>query len=143
MLCTAAALRAAARRAAPVRAAFRGLSTAPTGSDGGGFTPSLSDDQKAIMEAARAFAKAEMVPVAAQYDRTGEYPHDVFKKAWAAGLVNMHVPVEYGGAGLHALEGVIVAEELAYGCSGMVRGRGVRHGVGGVGHGVWVRGHRT
>lgn len=132
----AASLRSAARRATPAPSAFRGLSTAPTGSDGSGFTPALSDDQKAIMEAARAFAKAEMIPVAAHYDRTGEYPHAVFKKAWEAGLVNMHVPVEYGGAGLHALEGVIVAEELAYGCSGMVRGRGVRHGV-------WVRGHRT
>lgn len=34
--------------------------------------------------------------------------------------MNMHVPTEYGGAGMHALDGVICAEELAYGCSGMM-----------------------
>jgi hypothetical protein len=33
-------------------------------------------------EVARQFAKTEMIPVAAQYDKSGEYPHDVFKKAW-------------------------------------------------------------
>jgi alkylation response protein AidB-like acyl-CoA dehydrogenase len=34
--------------------------------------------------------------------------------------VNLHVPTEYGGAGLHALDGVVVGEELAYGCTGMM-----------------------
>jgi len=34
--------------------------------------------------------------------------------------VNLHVPAEYGGAGLHALDGVVVGEELAYGCTGMM-----------------------
>ena len=40
--------------------------------------------------------------------------------AWEVGLVNMHVPEKYGGPGLHALDGVIVGEELAYGCTGMM-----------------------
>jgi alkylation response protein AidB-like acyl-CoA dehydrogenase len=40
--------------------------------------------------------------------------------AWETGLVNLHVPAEYGGAGLHALDGVVVGEELAYGCTGMM-----------------------
>lgn len=34
--------------------------------------------------------------------------------------MNMHIPEEYGGAGMHALDGVIVGEELAYGCTGMM-----------------------
>lgn len=34
--------------------------------------------------------------------------------------MNTHVPSEYGGAGLLALDGVIIAEELAYGCTGMM-----------------------
>jgi alkylation response protein AidB-like acyl-CoA dehydrogenase len=42
------------------------------------------------------------------------------RAAWEAGLVNTHVPSEYGGAGLLALDGVIIAEELAYGCTGMM-----------------------
>lgn len=49
-----------------------------------------------------------------------EYPQDVFKQAWELGLVNSHVPEEYGGLGLGAVDGVIIAEELAYGCTGMM-----------------------
>ena len=71
-------------------------------------------------ELARSFAKTEMIPRAAYYDRTMEYPHDVFKKAWEAGLVNTHIPPSCGGLGLSAFEEVLIAEELAYGCSGMM-----------------------
>jgi acyl-CoA dehydrogenase len=49
-----------------------------------------------------------------------EYPRDVFDKAWELGLVNTHVPESVGGLGLGCLEGVIIAEELAYGCTGMM-----------------------
>jgi acyl-CoA dehydrogenase len=41
-------------------------------------------------------------------------------QAWELGLVNGHIPTEYGGLGLHALDGVIIAEELAYGCTGVM-----------------------
>jgi alkylation response protein AidB-like acyl-CoA dehydrogenase len=34
-------------------------------------------------------------------------------QAWESGLVNLAIPTEFGGAGLHALDEVIVAEELA------------------------------
>ena len=73
-----------------------------------------------LQNLAREFAKTEMIPHEKHYDVTMEYPLPVFKKAWEAGLVNSHVPGEYGGAGLGALEGVIIAEELAYGCTGMM-----------------------
>lgn len=49
-----------------------------------------------------------------------EYPHDIFRKAWELGLVNTHIPKEYGGLGLGCLDGVIISEELAYGCTGMM-----------------------
>jgi acyl-CoA dehydrogenase len=84
------------------------------------FSLNLSDDLKQMQEVARRFALEEMIPKAAEYDRTMKYPQEIFKKAWDAGLVNLHVPSEYGGAGLHAFEGVVVAEELAYGCTGMM-----------------------
>lgn len=44
---------------------------------------------------------------------------EVIKKAWELGLVNTHIPAEYGGLGLGVLDGAIVTEELAYGCSGI------------------------
>ena len=96
----------------------RALSSAAAGADSG-FSMTLTSEQRAIQELTRTFAKTEMIPVAAHHDRTGEYPEAVFAKAWEAGLLNSHIPTEYGGAGLGALEGVIMAEELAYGCSGM------------------------
>mgnify|MGYP002032344453 CR=1 FL=1 len=48
-----------------------------------------------------------------------EFPLGVCKAAWEQGLMNLHIPEEYGGAALGAIEGVLVAEELGYGCSGI------------------------
>jgi acyl-CoA dehydrogenase len=79
----------------------------------------LSDEQLALQELARDFAKNEMRPVAPHHDETGEYPYDVLKKAHALGLLNTHVEAAYGGLDLGAVEGVIIAEELAWGCSGI------------------------
>ena len=61
-----------------------------------------------------------MAPVAAHYDQTMEFPKTVFDKAWELGLVNTHVPDEYGGLGLGCFEGVLIGEELAYGCTGIM-----------------------
>ena len=80
---------------------------------------SLSDDQKQLQELARKFAKEEIIPKAAHHDKTGEYPKEIAKKAWEIGLMNTHAPQEYGGMGLGVLEGCIITEELAYGCTGI------------------------
>lgn len=56
---------------------------------------------------------------AAAHDKTGEYPWDIIKKAWGLGLMNLHIEEKYGGLGLHSIEGTIVTEELAYGCTGI------------------------
>ncbi|MES2640575.1 MAG: acyl-CoA dehydrogenase family protein [Myxococcota bacterium] len=79
----------------------------------------LSEEQQALQELARDFAKNEMRPVAAHHDETGEYPYEVLKKAHAIGLMNTHVEAAYGGMELGAFEGVLIAEELAWGCSGI------------------------
>jgi len=68
---------------------------------------------------ARKFAKEEIIPVAAQHDRTGEYPWDIMKKAHALGLLNGHTPADIGGMDLSILTGCVIAEELAYGCTGV------------------------
>lgn len=79
----------------------------------------LTDEQKQLQELARKFTKEEIIPRAAHHDETGEYPHEIAKKAWELGLANTHVPAEYGGLGLGVLEGCIISEEFAYGCSGI------------------------
>lgn len=49
----------------------------------------------------------------------GEYPWPVVKKAWELGLVNAHIPTEYGGLGLSLVDGCMIAEELSVGCTGI------------------------
>ena len=56
----------------------------------------LSAEQKEIQELARKFTRDEIIPKAAEYDRTMEYPWDIIKKAWALGLVNIHIPKDFG-----------------------------------------------
>ncbi|MDP3768807.1 MAG: acyl-CoA dehydrogenase family protein, partial [Dehalococcoidia bacterium] len=84
-----------------------------------GLCFSLSETQREYQETARRFAKDVVAPQAAKYDQSMEYPHDIFEQAWKLGLVNMHVPQECGGLGASCLDGVIVQEELSWGCSGV------------------------
>jgi len=79
----------------------------------------LSDDSLALQELARKFAREEMLPKAAEHDQTMEYPQEIFTKAWELGLVNCHVSEELGGMGLGCVDSCIIAEEMAYACTGM------------------------
>src|SRR4051794_8165200 len=65
------------------------------------------------------FAEKEIRPVAWEYDKDGTWPQEIINKAHEVGLMNTHVPEEYGGAGLSYLDGCIIEEELAWGCSGI------------------------
>src|SRR5262249_24196947 len=78
----------------------------------------VTDEQKNLREMAHDFAKNEMRPVAWEYDKDGTWPEDIIKKAWELQLMNNHIPAEFGGMGLGYLDGCIIEEELAWGCSG-------------------------
>ncbi|NXO74174.1 ACADM protein, partial [Phainopepla nitens] len=108
------------------------------------FSTELTDEQKEFQATARKFALEEIIPVAAQYDRTGEYPVPLIKRAWELGLMNSHIPESCGdrpcwvfltdlvyltplspllsptgGLGLGTFEACLITEELAYGCTGV------------------------
>src|SRR5687767_10559884 len=78
----------------------------------------LTEEQNALVQTARDFARKEIIPVAGKYDESGEFPRDIFKKAWDTGLMNAEVPEAYGGVGLSCLDHCLLQEEIAYGCSG-------------------------
>jgi len=80
---------------------------------------SLTEEQKALVETARRFTRERIAPIAAECDRDARFPKDVFVAAHELGLVNATVSSEYGGAGLHELDNALVAEELAWGCTGI------------------------
>ncbi len=79
----------------------------------------LTDEQKDMREMAHDFAEKEIRPVAWDYDKDGTWPQDIIEKAWEVGLMNTHLPEEYGGPGLDYLTGAIIEEEMGWGCSGI------------------------
>ncbi|CAF4746588.1 unnamed protein product [Pieris macdunnoughi] len=79
----------------------------------------LSDEQKALQELARKFTREEITPVAAQYDKSGEYPWPIVKKAWELGLMNGHIPEHCGGMNMGVFDGCLIGEEFAFGCTGI------------------------
>ncbi|MCL2724049.1 MAG: acyl-CoA dehydrogenase family protein [Polyangiaceae bacterium] len=79
----------------------------------------LTEEERALIDTAKRFAKERILPVAAEADRKSEFPREVFNEAWKLGLANPTLPAEYGGAGLSDLDSAMITEELAYGCSGI------------------------
>lgn len=79
----------------------------------------MSDEQKEIQATARKFAREEIAPVAAQLDKTGEYPWDIVKKSFELGFLTRHIPEAYGGSDMDVLTNCVIAEEIAWGCTGV------------------------
>ncbi len=79
----------------------------------------LSEEQAALSDTAKRFARERIIPAAAAADRDAVFPREVFEDAWRLGLINATVPPEYGGAGLGELDNALITEQLAYGCTGI------------------------
>ena len=75
----------------------------------------LSDDQVAIQDAARAFADAELAPNSARWDEEKHFPVDVIRKAAELGFAGLYVQEDVGGSALSRLDAAIVFEELSRG----------------------------
>src|SRR5437899_11556611 len=84
-----------------------------------GVSFALTDEQKSLRELARDFAVKEIRPLEHECDEAMRHPAEVIAKAHDVGLMNLHVPEEYGGPGLSCFDGMLVGEELYWGCSGM------------------------
>jgi acyl-CoA dehydrogenase len=80
---------------------------------------SLTDEQQALRELAHEFSEKEIRPVAWEYDCDSTWPQAIIEKAWEVGLMNPQIPTEYGGAGASSIDGVLIEEELGWGCSGI------------------------
>src|SRR5213594_474262 len=73
----------------------------------------LTQDQHEIQGLTRDFARAEIDPHAAAWDRDHEFPRLLFGKLAELGLMGTCVPDEYGGAGADFLSYILVLEELS------------------------------
>jgi acyl-CoA dehydrogenase len=79
----------------------------------------LSDEQLALQDAARRYARDEIVPIAAEFDQSGEFPRKIIQKAWELGFSSTAIPADYGGLGLSSLDVCVVTEEIAWACAGI------------------------
>ncbi len=78
----------------------------------------LTEEQIALKQEARRFAQKEIVPVAAKFDETSEFPAAIIRKAHGLGLVNLLQETQYGGTGLSIFDACLIVEEISAGCSG-------------------------
>ncbi|MBP8072368.1 MAG: isobutyryl-CoA dehydrogenase [Brevundimonas sp.] len=75
----------------------------------------LNDDQRAIQDAARQFADAELAPHSAEWDETKHFPVDVMKHAAEMGFCGIYTGEEHGGMALGRVEAALIFEELSRG----------------------------
>jgi butyryl-CoA dehydrogenase len=81
----------------------------------------LTDEQKMIRDMAKTIADEVVRPVAAEYDRKGEFPWPVVEKMAEAGLFGVYIGEEYGGIGDEdrTMNMVLVTEEVSKACGGI------------------------
>lgn len=73
----------------------------------------LSKEHEMIQKAARDFAQEKIAPIAAEFDESGEFPHETIKKMGEMGFMGIEVPEEYGGSGMDTLAYVLALEEIS------------------------------
>jgi hypothetical protein len=78
----------------------------------------LTDDQEAIRDAVRSFAREKLWPHAARWDREHHFPREAHQGLAALGAYGICVPEEYGGADLGYVSLALVLEEIAAGDGG-------------------------
>ncbi len=73
----------------------------------------LSDEHISLQKTVRDFAQKRIVPIAPEFDESGEFPMETIKQMGAMGLMGIEVPEEYGGAGMDTLAYVLTMVEVA------------------------------
>ena len=73
----------------------------------------LTEEQRAIQQTARDFAKQELAPHSARWDRDASFDRDVVKKLADLGFLGMMIPEQYDGLGLDTCTYLVALEEIA------------------------------
>ncbi|QIB65001.1 acyl-CoA dehydrogenase family protein [Kineobactrum salinum] len=78
---------------------------------------SVSEEQQAFIDSARAFAEKQLAPNAARWDAEAIFPKEAFAAAGELGFMGMYTPEAAGGLGMSRLDASLIVEELARGCT--------------------------
>ena len=76
----------------------------------------LTEEQRLLVDSARAFASKELAPHAADWDRDHHFPVEVIKRAAEQGYLALYLKEEDGGLGLSRLSSSLIFEQLSAGC---------------------------
>ena len=79
----------------------------------------LSKREQEILDTAMAFSKQWVVPYARELEEADEFPFVLVQKAYDVGLMNSHIPKEYGGPAHSMVEETLIGEALGYGDGGV------------------------
>jgi acyl-CoA dehydrogenase len=79
----------------------------------------LDTKLREIVEKYKDFTSRWIIPNRMKYDELAVFPWDIVKAAYAEGLMNGQVPVQYGGSGYCLVESTLASIELGYGCIGI------------------------
>jgi alkylation response protein AidB-like acyl-CoA dehydrogenase len=79
----------------------------------------LTAEQREVQALARDFAREQIEPHAAEWDREHYFPRELFARLAELGLMGVCVPEEYGGAGADFISYILVLEELSRGDAGV------------------------
>lgn len=82
----------------------------------------LTEEQLMIRELSQRIAQEKIAPIALEYDRSGEFPHEIIKVLADSDLCGVYIPLEYDGLGGGVLEMSLVVEELSRACGGISLG---------------------
>jgi len=77
----------------------------------------LNEDQRAIEDVARRFARERLAPFAAEWDATEHFPVGALREAAALGFAGIYVKGDVGGSEMSRLDAAIIMEELSAGCT--------------------------
>ncbi|MBL0297756.1 MAG: isovaleryl-CoA dehydrogenase [Betaproteobacteria bacterium] len=84
-----------------------------------GLNFQLGEDIDALRHAVRDFAHAEIAPLAAEADRSDQFPMHLWRKMGELGVLGITVPEEYGGAGMGYLAHMVAMEEISRASAGI------------------------
>jgi len=84
----------------------------------------LTEEQQDLQKLIKKFVDNEIIPVAGEIEKTGEFPMDLYKKTVEMGLNCLDLPEEYGGAGMDFFTTVLIREELSRGDCGFASALG-------------------
>jgi alkylation response protein AidB-like acyl-CoA dehydrogenase len=73
----------------------------------------FTEEQLMIQDVARRIAAERIAPIAAEFDKSGEFPMETIKVLGENGLMGIEVPQEYGGAGMDSIAYALAMIEIA------------------------------